>query len=458
MKKNRAILAIFFFLLICALSGAHKIRYGGELRIRLNEPDTLRLSPTSYSNLLFYSLLYENFFFSVPGKEISSHLFKQFSYDEKTLCLTLVLHKGLAFSDGKPVLSRHVKNSLSSFFSRVIYRSKKLAGKVKNIVVKADDILEIHLVSTDPTIVADLTAPELVLIGDEETAFSGPFYPKGWDKGEKIELIVNPYYSGGRHPIDKVTVFFQNNDYLDIFLAEHDFSSPSYTAYTSGLYENTYLTFPSTANSGQNKRLALFALCKNIKGLSGFKSLDVLTSVEESPVSLAIKPLPDRKVVQILRNAKQIIYLASSLVLIEDFLIERFRRLAIPLEIRRISDNELTGYIQKNPVPVLIMKKLFKKETPMAEKLASLIREFSFNRFDEQSLGMIKQLEELSSLDRDDIVVPAMVSIIEKLVEDGVILPLFQQRFQLMVKQEFVPVVIDFYGRILWSELRHEKR
>lgn len=455
MRKNSTVAAVFF-LSIGLLCGAVKTRYGGEIRLRLNEPDTLRLSASSHSNLLFYSLLYENFFYLVPGREIESHLFRRFQYDEASMTLSLELHEGLAFSNGKPVLSRHVKNSLTAFFSRVLYRSKRLAGKVKSIVVKGDYSLNIQLTAADASIITELAAPELVLTGDEETAFSGPYLPKSWEKGRFMELVANPYYSGGRQPIERAVVFFQDVDNLDVFLAEPTFASPSYNAYPSGLYENTYITFPAAGNTGNNKRLAFYSLCRNLPGLNGYHHLESLTSAQESPLTLAIKAMPDYRIMPILRNSRQTLYLASSISVMEPALNERFRKLSIPVEIRILSDNDLSGYIEKNPVPVLIVKKLFRTETPLTEKLSALIREFSFNRFDETTLGLIKQLEEVSGFDRDELIVPAISGIMERLVEDGIILPLYQQRFQLMVRQNFKPVLIDHFSRIVWSRLRHE--
>ncbi len=454
--KTRALASLLILLLASTIPAAVKTRYGGSLRLRLNEPDTLRMSASSHSNLILYSLLYENLFYSVAGKELKSNIFKRFSLDNGGMLLTLELNEGLAFSNGKPILSRHVKNSLTTFFNRIMYRSKRIAGKVKSMVVKGDTTLEISLNSAEPGIVEELSAPELVLIGDEELAFSGPYSPKNWEKGKFIVMTANPYYAGGRHPIDEVTVLFQDDAEMDIFLAEPGFSSPQYRSYPSGLYENTYITFPATGNSGQNKRMAFFSLCSSLSGLTGTIRLESLTSEEESPLKISIRQMGDRKVVPILRSSRQTVYLASSLSVLEPSLAERFRRLAIPVEIRILSDNDLSGYIQKNPVPVLIVKKLFRKEMPLTEKLASLIREFSFNRFDETTLGLIKQLEELSGMSRDELIVPALSGIMEKIVEDGIILPLYQQRFQLMIRRGFEPVVIDQYSRIVWSELRHE--
>lgn len=455
-----SIRAPFLILLLLAgtLPSAVKIRYGGDLRLRLNEPDTLRMSASSHSNLLLYSLLYENFFYSVPGRETKSHLFKRCSLDNGGLKLTLELHEGLAFSNGKRVLSRHVKNSLTSFFNRVLYRSRRIAGRVKTLVVKGDSILEITFNSAEEDVIEELSAPELVLIGDEESAFSGPYAPSGWDKGKSMVLTANPYYAGGRHPIDRVTILFQDESDMDIFLAEPGFSSPEYRVFPSGLYENTYITFPASGNTGQNKRMAFFSLCSTLNGLTGYTRLESLTSPEESPLRISIRQMGDRKVLPILRSSRQTVYLAASLSVLEPALADRFRRLAVPVEIRVLSDNDLSGYIQKNPVPVLIVKKLFRSETALTEKLASLVREFSFNRFDEGSLGLIKQLEELAGVSREELVVPALSGITEKIVQDGIILPLYQQRFQLMVRQGLDPVVIDQYSRIAWSELRHEPR
>ena len=47
------------FLLVYAI----KPYYGGEISIKLNEPTSFTLNTANYSNLIFYSLIYENFFY-----------------------------------------------------------------------------------------------------------------------------------------------------------------------------------------------------------------------------------------------------------------------------------------------------------------------------------------------------------------------------------------------------------
>jgi MarR-like DNA-binding transcriptional regulator SgrR of sgrS sRNA len=160
----------------------------------------------------------------------------------------------------------------------------------------------------------------------------------------------------------------------------------------------------------------------------------------------------------LLRNSKQIVYLASSLGKLAPALSERFSKLGIQLEIRNLTDTELSTYVQQNDVPVLIAKKLFRTEMPQAEKLATLLREFSFNRFGEEALGMINQLEGIADLAQEDLRMTALGRLVERIVETGTVLPLYQQRFSLMVAKRFGPVVIDLYGRIVWSELKNEDK
>lgn len=456
--RPKPLLLLFLVVMVIPGIAALKTRYGGELRIRLNEPESLRANASSHDSLILSSLLYDNFFYSLPGHELESHLFKRFQYEPTSMSLQLELHEGLAFSNGRPVLSRHVRNALTGFFKRSLYRAKKLAGRVKNMVVRGDTVLEIFFSSPNPDFASELTAPELVLTGDEETAFSGPFYPGSWEKGKQMTFLANPHFAGGRHPLDRVLVFFQETPGLDIFLAEAGYTSPLYKAFPSGLYENVYISYPGSDTSGQNKRMAFYALCKGLAGLTGFTRLDTLTSAEESPFSLSIKLFTDRRVVSLLRNSKQIIHLTSSLGSLVQPLTDRFKQLAIPLEIRTVSDTELSGYIQQNDVPILIAKKLFRTDMPLAEKLATLLREFSFNRFNEEALGLINQLEEIASLDDENLRITALGTMVEKIVESGTVLPLYQQRFSLMVTKRFESVIIDYYGRIVWSEIRNDNK
>ena len=57
---------------------AVKPYYGGEISIRLNEPEEFAFTPSSYSNLIFYSLIYENFFYLKKNGDIQSHIFQEY--------------------------------------------------------------------------------------------------------------------------------------------------------------------------------------------------------------------------------------------------------------------------------------------------------------------------------------------------------------------------------------------
>ena len=63
-----SILAVSFIFAI-------KPYYGGEISVRLNEPTDFSFAPSSYSNLVFYSLIYENLFYLKQNGDIETHLF-----------------------------------------------------------------------------------------------------------------------------------------------------------------------------------------------------------------------------------------------------------------------------------------------------------------------------------------------------------------------------------------------
>ncbi len=81
MNKAKLLLLPLALLLAALLGGAIKPYYGGEITMRLNEPTSFHLNTANYSNLIFYSLIYENFFFLKKNGEITSNVFQDYRYD-----------------------------------------------------------------------------------------------------------------------------------------------------------------------------------------------------------------------------------------------------------------------------------------------------------------------------------------------------------------------------------------
>ena len=76
MAKGKWLLLPLALTLVFAI----KPYYGGEINIRLNEPASFNLNTANYSNLIFYSLIYENFFYLKKDGEIFSNVFQEYRY------------------------------------------------------------------------------------------------------------------------------------------------------------------------------------------------------------------------------------------------------------------------------------------------------------------------------------------------------------------------------------------
>gem|GEM_PF-542861 len=471
--------------LICAI----KPHYGGEITIRLNEPDDFIFNPSSYSNLIFYSLIYENLFYLKKDGRIETNIFKEYKYDSQTRILNLVLKDNLSFSNGKPITPQNVKSSLSIYLDMNLVSSRKLRKMCKRIdIFPRENRIIIESVVDNPSIVDSLTAPELVLVSGSDQVFSGVFHPVEWVQNQYLLLKPNPFYPGGRSYLDSIKIIFYDFHYPDVFISTPNASEPvikgGFDEVNAGVFQNIYLAFPKSEGSN-NTRIAVYSLLKNFfldgrsdenpgkpskkgaKNLSlpddhleaasssttPYMELNSLTSNDESPITLNIRTFPFSQSRTILRYSKVNLYILSSLKDIEKPFSDFLTRRGVPLDSVFINDSQLINFMNNTPIDYLLMGKIFTRQLPLEEKIKIILKEMSFGRFDETYLKLLNQLDEVKYMNNEELAMDLMAGIIEKIVDDGFILPICQKRYSLYIKKNVKGLALDYYGKPLFQEV-----
>jgi len=430
--------------------GAVKPRFGGELSIRLNEPNSFAPGSDTYSNLIFSSLLYENLFYMGQDGSILSNVFSDCNYDRNGMLLTLQMKKNLSYSNGKAVTQKNIKTSLKVFSSLNLHQARRLNRALKSIDLQENNRILIALNFNLSDLFSILASPELILVADDDGVYSGPFLPLEWIKGDQMILQPNPFYPGGRSYLDTIRVHFDNKS-RDLFLSEPKLSTQHYHEHTAGIYQNIYLCFPRPGGS-INTRIALYTFLREFqkKSNSGYQLLDSLTSDDESPVAVKVEEFPIGRVNSILQQSNLILHVHSSLQNIEEKLTDfiKNRQSRINLVFFSHDDYRLMGEIDDS-IPYMLTSKAFRRDTPAAEKLARIISELTFRRFDEKYLKMISELNEMKFMVDEALLLEQTARIVEEIVRDGFILPLFQKRFSLYVRSKFKDFELDYFGRPL---------
>lgn len=441
---------VLLILAAVLVSFSIKTHYGGEVSIRLNEPSSFTFSHSNYSNIIFFSLIYENFFYLKSGGETFSNIFSHYMYDRENKTLSLNLKKNLCFSDGSQITSNDVKVSLNLFLNKNLLTAKRLRNIIKNIRAQGETVY-MELLYDRPDIIGLLTVPELVLLPGSQ-AFSGIFYPREWVKGKYILLRPNRFYPGGRTYLDGIKVLFTDESNADVFLGEPSaFKDYGYGEFNSGIYQNTYLCFPKE-KVGKNTKAALYTLVKQFFLSTGSaRALNSLTSDDESPITVNIRELSSWRVRSILKYSKTNLYVFSSLSHLEESFNDFLRNKGIALESIFISENQLVQYLNNTPINFLLLEKIFSKRMTMEEKILKILQEMIFTHFDETYLKLLNELKEIRFLKNQELLIDHIARVIEKIINDGVLLPITQKRFSLYIKEGIRGVDIDYYGRPLFQ-------
>jgi MarR-like DNA-binding transcriptional regulator SgrR of sgrS sRNA len=439
--------------LVLLLIAAIKPYYGGEINIRLNEPTSFHLNTASYSNLIFYSLIYENFFYLKKSGEITSNVFQDYRYAaaEKTLFLTV--KDNLCFSNGKPLTAKNIKVSLKVFMGADLFAASRLSKAVKDVRVSENQVA-LELLADNPDILALLTAPELVVLAEDEQSFSGPFYPQEWEKNSYLVLRANPYYAGGRTYLDSVRITFGESPPPDLFLGSPNQFKDCCQEFDSGIYQNIYLCFLQ-GDVGQNTKLALYSLLKRFNEAAGsrYRELHALTSDEESPISIQIKSLSRQKTASILKSSEFKLYILTSLSNLEKDLTAFLKEGNLRIETQFIDDSQFMAFLNSSEIKYVLIDKIFQKKAPAEEKISRILKESSFNQFNARYLRMLSELDEARYSNSQELLMEQIARISEAIVNDGFIFPLFQKNYSLYVRRTWPDLEVDYFGRPLLQKV-----
>jgi MarR-like DNA-binding transcriptional regulator SgrR of sgrS sRNA len=449
MNKKRLLLLPLALLLGAAI----KPYYGGEINIRLNEPTSFHLNTANYSNLIFYSLIYENFFYLKKNGEIISHVFQDYRYDAAGKTLFLTVKDNLSFSNGKALTAKNIKVSLKVFMGADLFAASKLSKAVKDVRVSENQVA-IELLADHPDILTLLAAPELVVLAEDEQSFSGAFYPQEWEKSNHLTLRANPYYAGGRTYLDSVRITFGESPAPDLFLGSPNQFKDSCQEFDSGIYQNIYLCFLQ-GDVGQNTKIALYSLLKRFNEASGsrYRELHALTADEESPISIQIKSLSRQKTASILKNSEFKLYILASLSNLEKDLTAFLKESNLRIETQFIDDSQFMAFLNSSEIKYVLIDKIFQKKAPAEEKISRILKESSFNQFNATTLRMLSELDEARYSNSQELLMEQIARISEAIVNDGFIFPLFQKNYSLYVRRTWPDLEVDYFGRPLLQKV-----
>jgi len=450
MSKLKLLALPLALLLVYAI----KPYYGGEISMKLNEPTSFTLNTANYSNLILYSLIYENFFYLQKDGAITTHVFEDYRYDAGGRTLILTIKDNLSFSNGKPLSAKNIQVSLKMFLGANLFAASKLNRLIKNIRADENQI-RIELLADDPAILSLMTAPELVVLAENEQSFSGPFYPEEWEKGSHLILKANPFYTGGRTYLDAVKIVFSDDAVPDVFLSSPKSLKENYQEFDSGIYQNIYLCFLQ-GDIGQNTKIALYTLMKKFNEVTGFKykELRTLTSDEESPVSIQIKTISPQKTASILKSSDIKLYILASLSYLEKDLTAFLKGSNLKIETLFIDDSQMMNFLNSTAIKYVLIDKIFQTKIAAEEKISRILKESSFNQFNVKYLRMLGELDEVKYSNSQELLMEQIARISETIINDGFIFPLFQKTYSMYIRHVWQGVEVDYYGRPLLQKAR----
>jgi ABC-type oligopeptide transport system substrate-binding subunit len=150
--------------------------------------------------------------------------------------LTFHLHRGLRFSNGKPVtaadfaysigrtLSPVMQSPAQAYGSAIAGADDYMAGKAKTLagVTATGQTLSIRLAAADPAFISKLSMPFFCAVpagtpitkqGVTTVPAAGPYSIAARTPGRSLILRRNPYYTGSRpHDVAKITIAAGNSD------------------------------------------------------------------------------------------------------------------------------------------------------------------------------------------------------------------------------------------------------
>jgi MarR-like DNA-binding transcriptional regulator SgrR of sgrS sRNA len=366
----------------------------------------------------------------------------------------LTIKDNLSFSNGKPLTAKNIQISLKVFLGSNLFAASKLNKLIRNIRTNENQVL-VELLADNPDIVTMMAVPELVVIAENEQSFSGPFYPDEWEKNKHLILKANPFYAGGRTYLDAIKIIFTDETVPDVFLSSPKALKENFQEFDSGIYQNVYLCFLQ-GDVGQNTKIALYTLLKKFNEASGFKYKDLhtLTTDEESPVSIRIKPISAQKTASILKSSDIKLYILASLSYMEKDLTAFLKASNLKIETLFIDDSQMMNFLNSTAIKYVLIDKIFQIKIPVEEKISRILKESSFNQFNVKYLRMLGELDEIKYSNSQELLMEQIARISETIINDGFIFPLFQKNYSLYIRNYCQAVEIDYYGRPLFQRAR----
>jgi hypothetical protein len=252
-------------------------------------------------------------------------------------------------------------------------------------------------------------------------------------------------------------VFEIGGRYPDLFLSTLPEIGKSFSKAECGIYENTFLVFPDPGIPSNNRR-AVYSLMKDFGKSASLKPLEVLTSEAESPVIIDIQELPLRKARQQLIYSRINLYFFPSFKEYQERFSKYLEEREIPLKTFFLDSRMKGASIRTENLDYIILQKSFQKATPLKEKISRIVSELLFTRYDETFMLRVKELDELAALQKNELLMDRIASLITDIVDQGIIYPLFQKDYYLYYRKNLAGMKMDYYGRPLFSELRYEKK
>ena len=232
------------------------------------------------------------------------------------LTWTFTLNGNAAFSNGKALTADMVVRNLQ----RLASLNERFAY-LNDFQIKAegDKVLTIQTPGVYPTMLSDLTAPELAIMDLDDTQDfdnapigTGPFVVKSFEPEGTVEVVKNAAYWNGEVKLDGVVFYYMQDDdsklmamqsgeidgYTSVTAAAKEIFSADPSTYTLTAIPATRLQFyvlnENTMDEQVRKAVNLVTDCEAIAGyLGGTVSAAVGPFSAAAPYGQVSKPAPD---------------------------------------------------------------------------------------------------------------------------------------------------------------------
>lgn len=177
------------------------------------DPHDVTDSPTAS----IVSHMYETLFELMPDGSIEPNLAESYEVSDDSTVWTINLREGVTFHDGTPMTAEVVKGSMDRFLDPDnAFTFRFLLDRIDEVVVTGPLQIELRLATPFAPLLAHLTHNTTAIVlpsaveefGEafgENAVGTGPFMLDAWDRGSRIDMVVNEDYWGDVPAIDGVS-------------------------------------------------------------------------------------------------------------------------------------------------------------------------------------------------------------------------------------------------------------